>query len=110
MRSLAEVAWLAPVGGLCVLGWLGWALGARLDFWPARTFVLLLYAAGLLAVIGSASARLVRRGAPRLVRMMRWPRRLLWAGVLVGLFWSIWPPSRAVAGYVVRQVSLVRFR
>ena len=104
------LAWLGPVAGLCVLGWLGWALGTRLDFWPARTFVLLFYAAGLLAAVGSASARLVRRRALRLVRMMRWPRRLLWAGVLVGWFWSTWPQSKPVVGYAIRQVSLVRFR
>ncbi len=110
MKTLAEVAWLAPIGGLCVLGWLGWALGARLDFWSARSFVLLFYTAGLLAILGSASARLARRGAPRLVRRMRWPRRLLWTCVIVGSFWSIWPPSRAVVAYAVREVSLLRFR
>jgi hypothetical protein len=110
VRTFAELARLAPVGGLCVLGWLGWALGARLDSWPARTFVLLFYAAGLLAMISSASARLAHRRAPRLVRMMRWPRRVLWAGVLFGLFWSMWPPSRAVVAYAVRQVSGLRFR
>ena len=110
MKTLAKIAWLGPVAGLGVLGWLAWALGGRLDFWPARNFVLLLYGAGLLAVIGSVAARLARRRAPRLVRMMRWPRRLLWAGVLVGLCWSAWPPSRCVVGYAVRQVSLLRFR
>jgi hypothetical protein len=110
VRTLAGVAWLAPVGGLCMLGWLGWALGARLDFWPARSFVLLFDAAGLLAMISSVSARLAHRRAPRLVRMMRWPRRALWAGVLVGSFWSMWPPSRAVVAYAIRQVSVLRFR
>jgi hypothetical protein len=110
VRSLHQVVWLAPIAGLCLLGWLAWALGTRLEYWPARSFALLLYGAGLLAAVGSASAALVRRRASRTVSVTRWPRRLLWAGVLAGLLWSIWPESRSLVGYAFRQVSLVRFR
>jgi hypothetical protein len=109
VKTLGWTARLGPVVGLGLLGWLGWALGARIDYWQARSYFLLLLAAGVAAVVGTASAAVMRKRAPPVPRVLFWLRRLLWAALLGALCWCIWPASRALVGYAFRQVPMMRF-
>jgi hypothetical protein len=106
--NLRRAALVAPVFGLACGAGLIWGIAARLDYWAASTFVLLLYGCLGCAVLAHVTARLSRRrGHPPLPWIAGELRRLLSALALVAALWC-WarPLMQPTIVWTLRQATL----
>ena len=102
------IALVAPGLGLACVAGLIWGITARLDYWAASSFVLLVYGCLGGAVLAHVAARLCRRrGQPPLPWAIDELRRLLSALAVLAVLWC-WarPLMQPAIVWTLRQATV----